>query len=45
MVRGFLAGRALWQDVIDKNEEEKEKMLAEFLPKRFLEIKEIVWQR
>jgi sulfofructosephosphate aldolase len=42
---GFLAGRALWQDVIDKNEEEKEKMLVEVLPKRFLEIKEIVWQR
>ena len=42
---GFLAERALWQDAIDKNEEEKEKMLVEFLPKRFLEIKEIVWQR
>jgi tagatose-1,6-bisphosphate aldolase len=42
---GFLAGRALWQDVIDKNEEEKEKMLVEVLSKRFLEIKEIVWQR
>ena len=27
------------------NEEEKEKMLVEVLPKRFLEIKEIVWQR
>lgn len=39
----FLSGRALWQDVIDKNEEEKEKMLVEVLPKRFLEIKEIVW--
>jgi tagatose-1,6-bisphosphate aldolase len=38
-----LSGRALWQDVIDKNEEEKEKMLVEVLPKRFLEIKEIVW--
>ena len=42
-VLGFLAGRALWQDAIDKNEEEKEKMLVEVLPKRFLEIKEIVW--
>ena len=42
---GFLAGRALWQDIISKNKEEKEKMLAEVLPQRFLEIKEIVWQR
>jgi len=42
---GFLAGRALWQDIISKKDEEKEKMLAEVLPKRFLEIKEIVWQR
>jgi len=42
---GFLAGRALWQDIINQKEEEKEKMLKEVLPKRFLEIKEIVWQR
>ena len=42
---GFLAGRALWQDIISKNEEEKEKMLAEVLPQRFLEIKEIACQR
>ncbi len=39
--RGFLAGRALWQEVCSMQGEEKEKFLAETLPNRFKEISEI----
>ena len=39
---GFLAGRALWQDVEDINESERETYFKEILPNRFREISEIV---
>ena len=39
---GFLAGRALWQDVEDINEPEREIYFKETLPDRFREISEIV---
>jgi len=42
---GFLAGRALWQDIIGKEGRQKQRMLNEVLPKRFEEIKKIVWQK
>lgn len=40
--KGFLAGRALWQEVCTLTGEEKEKFLKETLPARFKEISEIV---
>lgn len=40
---GFLAGRALWQEVFDFEDKEKQKeFLQDVLPKRFKEISEIV---
>ncbi len=39
---GFLAGRALWQEVFKLSGAEKEKFLAEILPQRFKEISEIM---
>lgn len=39
--RGFLAGRALWQEVCSLQGEEKEKFLSEILPDRFRKIVEI----
>jgi len=40
---GFLAGRSLWQDYFDFNEEaDKEKFLKETLPSRFEEIRQII---
>ncbi|MBI3486501.1 DUF2090 domain-containing protein [Candidatus Daviesbacteria bacterium] len=38
---GFLAGRALWQEVCTMQGEEKEKFLKETLPERFKTISEI----
>ncbi len=40
--QGFLAGRALWQEVCSMQGEEKEKFLRETLPERFRKISEIV---
>ncbi len=41
--QGFLAGRSLWQELLNiKDEKEKEIFLKETLPRRFDEIKEIV---
>jgi len=39
--KGFLAGRALWQEVCKLEGEEKSKFLKETLPARFKEISEI----
>lgn len=38
---GFLAGRALWQEVFKLNEVEQNKFLKEILPNRFQQIKNI----
>lgn len=40
-VKGFLAGRALWQEVCTLSGEEKQKFLEETLPERFREISAI----
>ena len=40
--KGFLAGRALWQEVCKLQEEEKETFLKEILPQRFKRLTEIV---
>lgn len=40
-VKGFLAGRALWQEVCKLEGAEKQKFLKETLPKRFKQISEI----
>ena len=39
--KGFLAGRALWQEVCSMQGEEKERFLKETLPNRFKKISEI----
>lgn len=39
---GFLAGRALWQEVCTMQGEEKQRFLKETLPKRFKTISELV---
>lgn len=39
---GFLAGRALWQEVCTLKGEEKDKFLQETLPNRFKQIAEVV---
>lgn len=39
--KGFLAGRALWQEVCKLSSEEKQKFLNEVLPVRFRELAEI----
>lgn len=39
--RGFLAGRAIWQEVCTLEGEEKKKFLKETLPNRFREISEV----
>ena len=40
--RGFLAGRALWQEVCTMDGEEKNKFLRETLPSRFKEVSDII---
>lgn len=40
--KGFLAGRALWQEVCTLDGEEKKKFLRETLPQRFKEVSEII---
>lgn len=40
--KGFLAGRALWQEVCRMEGQEKEKFLSETLPERFKAIAEVV---
>jgi tagatose 1,6-diphosphate aldolase len=40
--KGFLAGRAVWQEVCSMQGEEKEKFLKEILPERFKVISEIM---
>lgn len=39
--KGFLAGRALWQEVCRMNGDEKQEFLIETLPQRFKEVSEI----
>lgn len=39
--KGFLAGRALWQEVCTLSGEEKDKFLKEILPSRFKEVSEV----
>lgn len=39
--QGFLAGRALWQEVCSMSGEEKQKFLKEILPERFRKISKI----
>ncbi len=38
---GFLAGRSLWQDIFELNEEKKEEFLNIELPSRFKKLKEL----
>ena len=40
--KGFLAGRALWQEVCTMKGEEKNKFLKETLPDRFRKVSEII---
>lgn len=42
--KGFLAGRALWQEIFKINDEDEEKFLKQTLPERFYQLSQIALQ-